>query len=46
MLLVGVLYNTHTGTTIAFLVSAATLPIVFGEPRFIVAGLAGYRWPS
>ncbi|MBV8717419.1 MAG: hypothetical protein JOZ65_20340 [Chloroflexi bacterium] len=41
VLLVAVLYNTHTSTTIAFLVSAATLSVVFGERRLIVAGLAG-----
>jgi hypothetical protein len=41
VLLVGVLYNTHTSTTIAFLVSAATLTVVFGEPRFLLAGVAG-----
>ncbi|MDQ6670166.1 MAG: hypothetical protein M3069_05365 [Chloroflexota bacterium] len=41
VLLVGVLYNTHTSTTIAFLVSSATLTVVFGEPRFLVAGMAG-----
>src|SRR5579859_7589698 len=41
VLLVGVLYNTHTSTTIAFLVSVATMTVVFGEPRFLLAGLAG-----
>ena len=41
VLLVGVLYNTHTSTTIAFLVSAASLSVVFGEWRFLIAGLAG-----
>jgi hypothetical protein len=41
VLLVAVLYNTHTSTTIAFLVSVATLTLVFGERRFLLAGLAG-----
>jgi hypothetical protein len=41
VLLAGVLYNTHTSTTIAFLVSVATLTFVLGEPRFLLAGLAG-----
>jgi hypothetical protein len=41
VLLVALLYNTHTSTTIAFLVSAATLSVVFGERRLIVAGLLG-----
>jgi hypothetical protein len=42
VLLIAVLYNTHTSTTIAFLVSLATLTVVFREPRFIVAGAAGF----
>src|SRR5262249_47468119 len=41
VLLVAILYNTHTSTTIAFLVSAATMSIVFGERRLIAAGLLG-----
>src|SRR5947209_6999169 len=41
VLLVAVLYNTHTSTTIAFLVSVATLSAVFGETRLLMAGLAG-----
>jgi len=41
VLLIGVLYNTHTSTTIAMLVSLATLSIVFGEPRFLLAGVVG-----
>ena len=41
VVLVAVLYNTHTSTTIAFLVSTLTLSIVFGEPRFVLAGLLG-----
>src|SRR5437763_1622601 len=41
VLLIALLYNTHTSTTIALLVSLATLSVVFAEPRFIVAGLVG-----
>jgi hypothetical protein len=41
ILLIAVLYNTHTSTTIALLVSTATLSAVFGEPRYIVASLLG-----
>ncbi|HEY3058816.1 MAG TPA: hypothetical protein VGL99_07590 [Chloroflexota bacterium] len=41
VVLIGVLYNTHTSTTIAFLVSTATLTAVFAEPRFLLAGVAG-----
>jgi hypothetical protein len=41
VLLVAVLYNTHTSTTIAFLVSAATLTVVFGEWKFLIAGGVG-----
>jgi hypothetical protein len=41
VLLVAILYNTHTSTTIAFLVSAATISVVLGEPRLILAGLLG-----
>src|SRR5579859_4805500 len=41
VLLVAVLYNTHTSTTIAFLVSSATLTVVFGERRFVIAAVAG-----
>jgi hypothetical protein len=41
VVLVAVLYNTHTSTTIAFLVSVATLSVVLAEPRFVLAGLAG-----
>jgi hypothetical protein len=41
ILLIAVLYNTHTSTTIAFLVSVATLSFVLHEPRFVLAGLAG-----
>jgi hypothetical protein len=40
-LLVAVLYNTHTSTTIALLVSVTTLSIVFGEWRLLAAGLVG-----
>src|SRR5262249_9584407 len=42
VLLVATLYNAHTSTTIAFLVSAATLTVVFGERRFLLAGLLGF----
>src|SRR5438477_2729847 len=41
VLLVAVLYNTHTSTTIAFLVSVATLSVLLGEWRLLLAGLAG-----
>jgi hypothetical protein len=41
VLLIAVLYNTHTSTTIAFLVSVATLSVVFGERRLLLAGIAG-----
>jgi len=41
VVLVAILYNTHTSTTIAFLVSVATLSVVFSEPRYVLAGLAG-----
>src|SRR5258708_8763194 len=39
--LIALLYNTHTSTTIAFVVSAATLSLVKGHPRFIVLALLG-----
>src|ERR1700694_2226481 len=42
VLLVAVLYNPHTSTTIAFLVSAATLSVVLGERRLLLAGLLGF----
>jgi hypothetical protein len=41
VLLVGILYNTHTSTTIAFLVSVATMSVVLGERSLLLAGLAG-----
>jgi len=41
VILIAVLYNTHTSTTIAFLVSAFMLSLVFGEPRFVLAGILG-----
>ena len=41
-ILIAVLYNTHTSTTIAFLVSAATLSLVTGHVRFITVGLLGF----
>jgi hypothetical protein len=39
--LIALLYNTHTSTTIAFIVSAATLTLVTGHPRFIALALLG-----
>jgi hypothetical protein len=39
--LIAVLYNTHTSTTIAFVVSALTLTLVTGELRFAVLALLG-----
>lgn len=39
--LIAVLYNTHTSTTIAFVVGAFTLTLVTGHPRFIGLALAG-----
>ncbi len=41
VLLIAVLYNTHTSTTIAFLVSVATISVVFGEWRLLAAGVVG-----
>jgi hypothetical protein len=41
LVLIGLLYNTHTSTTIAFLVSAATLTVVSRDPRFLGLGLLG-----
>jgi hypothetical protein len=41
VLLVGVLYNTHTSTTIAFLVSVATIAFAFGDWRLLIAGILG-----
>lgn len=41
LLLIALLYNTHTSTTIAFLVSAATMTVVSGQPRFLVLGVLG-----
>jgi uncharacterized membrane protein YvlD (DUF360 family) len=41
LLLIALLYNTHTSTTIAFVVSAVTLSIVTGELQFIVLALLG-----
>ncbi len=41
IVLIGVLYNTHTSTTIAFLIGVATLSIVFRDPRYVLAGAAG-----
>jgi hypothetical protein len=42
VLLVAILYNAHTSTTIAFLVSVATLSVVLGEWRLLLAGVAGF----
>jgi len=41
VVLVAVLYNTHTSTTIALLVATFTLTAVFREPRFFLAGALG-----
>src|SRR6266849_4181003 len=41
VVLVAVLYNTHTSTTIALLVSVTTLSVVMGEWRLLLAGVAG-----
>ena len=41
IVLIALLYNTHTSTTIALLVSTLTLTVVFGEPRFLLAGVLG-----
>src|SRR5438132_8088307 len=41
VILVAVLYNTHTSTTIAFLVSTATLTVALSEARFVLAGILG-----
>jgi hypothetical protein len=41
IVLIALLYNTHTSTTIALLVSTLTLTIVYNEPRFVLAGLLG-----
>lgn len=41
IILIGVLYNTHTSTTIALLVATFTLTLVFREPRFFAAGVLG-----
>jgi uncharacterized membrane protein YvlD (DUF360 family) len=40
-LLIALLYNTHTSTTIAFVVSALVLSVVTDQPRFIVLALLG-----
>jgi hypothetical protein len=42
VVLIGVLYNTHTSTTIALLVSTAVLSLAFHEARFILAGALGF----
>jgi hypothetical protein len=41
VVLIALLYTTHTSTTIAFIVSTFVLTVVFGEPRFLLAGLLG-----
>jgi hypothetical protein len=41
IILIGLLYNTHTSTTIALLVAVTVLTIAFGEPRFLLAGVLG-----
>src|SRR5207302_466626 len=41
VVLVAILYNTHTSTTIAFLVSITTLSVMFGERRLLLAGVVG-----
>ncbi len=41
LLVIALLYNTHTSTTIAFLVSAATLTLVSGDLRFVALGVLG-----
>ena len=39
--LIAVLYNTHTSTTIALLVSVGTLTVVFQDVRYVLAGVVG-----
>jgi hypothetical protein len=39
--LIGLLYNTHTSTTIAFVISTMVLTIVSGDARFLALGLLG-----
>src|SRR5262249_12349170 len=41
LVLIAILYNTHTSTTIALLVSTATLSVATGHARFIVVALLG-----
>ena len=41
LVLIGILYNTHTSTTIALLVSTATLSVVTGDIRFVGLALLG-----
>jgi len=41
VVLLAVLFNTHTSTTIAFLVSTAVLTVALDEPRFLLAGVLG-----
>jgi hypothetical protein len=42
VVLIGLLYNTHTSTTIALLVSVAVLSLVFGDWRYVAAGALGF----
>jgi hypothetical protein len=39
--LIALLYNTHTSTTIAFLVSVAVLSLVYQDGRYVLAGVVG-----
>lgn len=41
LLLIALLYNTHTSTTIAFLVGVATLSVVTGDVRYVLFGALG-----
>lgn len=41
VVLIALLYNTHTSTTIALLVSTATLTVASDQPRFLLLGLLG-----
>ena len=41
LVMIALLYNTHTSTTIAFIVTATTLSIAFDNPRFFVLALLG-----
>ncbi|MCA1646108.1 MAG: hypothetical protein LC797_11805 [Chloroflexi bacterium] len=41
VVLIALLYNTHTSTSIAFVVSTVTLTLVTGNPRFVALALGG-----